>query len=269
MNAPSLLDRPLARLGPLRTGGRTPWDLARVAHLHRRAGFAAPWSILQRDLADGPAASVDRLLDGEPTSVNGQSAADFAAMLDDMAGQLAPGANLTRLQGIWLYRMIYTPHPLLERMTLFWHNHFATSHAKVKNTALMQRQNDLLRSHALGNFKAMLAEIGKDPGHADLARLHREPQGASQRELRPRGDGAVHAGTRPLHREGHPGGRPGLHRLVRRPGPLQRGPRRSTIAGRRRSSAGPGPCAGTTSRRSCSTSRPARSSSAASSSATS
>ena len=59
--------------------------------------------------------------------------------------------------------MIFTPHPLRERMTLFWHNHFATSIAKVQNPALMQRQNDLLRAQALGDFRALLAAIGKDP----------------------------------------------------------------------------------------------------------
>ncbi len=48
-------------------------------------------------------------------------------------------------------------------MTLFWHNHFATSNAKVNNAGLMQRQNDLLRTHALGDFPALLAAIGKDP----------------------------------------------------------------------------------------------------------
>ena len=59
--------------------------------------------------------------------------------------------------------MIFTGHPLRERMTLFWHNHFATSQTKVENAGLMQRQNNLLRTHALGDFKALLTAIGKDP----------------------------------------------------------------------------------------------------------
>jgi uncharacterized protein (DUF1800 family) len=80
-----------------------------------------------------------------------------------MGSRLAPGANASVIQGIWLYRMVLTPHPLRERMTLFWHDHFATSLNKVGNAALMQRQNDLLRSQAIGDFKAMLAAIGKDP----------------------------------------------------------------------------------------------------------
>jgi uncharacterized protein (DUF1800 family) len=134
-----------------------------VAHLHRRAGFAAPWAVLQRDLRDGPAASVARLLDGEPLAADGKPASGFESLADEMARQLAPSAALTRLQGIWLYRMVFTGHPLRERMTLFWHNHFATSYAKVQSPGLMQRQNDLFRAHALGDFKALLAAVGKDP----------------------------------------------------------------------------------------------------------
>ncbi|WP_406693580.1 DUF1800 domain-containing protein [Singulisphaera sp. Ch08] len=163
MNAPPLLTDPARAWAPWNPDSKARWDLARVGHLHRRAGFAPSWAILQRDLGDGPAASVDRLIAGEPTAGDGQSALDFDAMLDAMTGQLAEGATLARLQGIWLYRMVFTPHPLRERMTLFWHNHFATSHSKVKNSLLMQRQNDLLRSHALGDFKTMLSAVGKDP----------------------------------------------------------------------------------------------------------
>ena len=42
--------------------------------------------------------------------------------------------------------------PLRERLTLFWHNHFATSIAKIADAGLMQRQIDLIRKHALGKF---------------------------------------------------------------------------------------------------------------------
>ena len=59
--------------------------------------------------------------------------------------------------------MLSTPTPLTEKMTLFWHNHFATSQQKVRSAQLMYRQNVLLRSYALGNFGALLREISKDP----------------------------------------------------------------------------------------------------------
>jgi uncharacterized protein (DUF1800 family) len=153
-------ERAWARYEP---NAESPWDLARVAHLHRRAGFLAPWGVLQRDLKDGPEASIARLLDGEPTAADGRPASEFDALVDEMARQLAPGAGLTRLQALWLYRMVFTGHPLRERMTLFWHNHFATSETKVQNPALMQRQQDLLRENALGDFGVMLRAISKDP----------------------------------------------------------------------------------------------------------
>src|SRR5438876_1767 len=49
---------------------KAPWDLARVVHLHRRAGFAATWSEIQRDLKDGPKASIDRLLAGKAVTIS-------------------------------------------------------------------------------------------------------------------------------------------------------------------------------------------------------
>src|SRR5437870_8033928 len=49
---------------PYQQEANKPWNLRRVVHLHRRAGFAATWREIQRDLRDGPKASVDRLLAG-------------------------------------------------------------------------------------------------------------------------------------------------------------------------------------------------------------
>ena len=158
-----LLDDPAAAWSPYDPATDGSWDRSRVAHLHRRAGFTASWPVLQRDLNDGPQASVDRLLAGEPTGADGQSAADQDAMMNVMATQFAATNNLARVQGVWLYRLIFTVNPLRERMTLFWHNHFATSNAKVANTSLMQAQNELLRRHALGDFQVMLREMARDP----------------------------------------------------------------------------------------------------------
>ena len=63
----------------------------------------------------------------------------------------------------WVAEMLSTPWPFTERMTLFWHNHFATSQQKARSATLMYRQNVLLRKYATGNFAAMLREVGKDP----------------------------------------------------------------------------------------------------------
>jgi len=67
------------------------------------------------------------------------------------------------LRAWWLAEMIATPSPLTERMTLFWHGHFATSQQKVRASQLMYRQNALLRREALGNFATLLHAVAKDP----------------------------------------------------------------------------------------------------------
>jgi uncharacterized protein (DUF1800 family) len=59
--------------------------------------------------------------------------------------------------------MLHSPQPLREKLTLFWHNHFATSIAKVRSAELMFRQNCLLRQHALGKFGPFLQAVSKDP----------------------------------------------------------------------------------------------------------
>jgi uncharacterized protein (DUF1800 family) len=63
----------------------------------------------------------------------------------------------------WLAEMLSTPTPFTEKMTLFWHNHFATSQQKVRVAYPMYRQNTLFRQHAFGNFGVLLREISKDP----------------------------------------------------------------------------------------------------------
>jgi uncharacterized protein (DUF1800 family) len=140
-----------------------PWDRARVAHLHRRAGFTPGARVLERDLKAGTEAAIALLLEGEGASVDGTPADVFEPAMNALQARAAASGNVRQLQGAWLYRMVLTPHPLRERMTLFWHDHFATSQAKVNNLALMDRQNKLLRSHALGSFPELLSGIGRDP----------------------------------------------------------------------------------------------------------
>ena len=60
----------------------------------------------------------------------------------------------------WLDRMVRTDRPLVEKMTLFWHGHFAT---RDQDTPLMLRQNRLLRRHALGSFRRLAREVTRDP----------------------------------------------------------------------------------------------------------
>ena len=68
-----------------------------------------------------------------------------------------------RLAYWWANRMLTTPRPLQEKLTLFWHGHFATSEEKVHDVRKMQLQNDTLRKHANGNFRDLLVAVAKDP----------------------------------------------------------------------------------------------------------
>ena len=65
--------------------------------------------------------------------------------------------------------MLQGGHPLREKMTLFWHNHFATSLAKVRNPTLMFGQNCLLRHACSGPVRSDAAGDQPRPGHDDLA----------------------------------------------------------------------------------------------------
>ncbi|MEW4567650.1 DUF1800 domain-containing protein [Tautonia sp. JC769] len=163
MRLRSLRDDPRQAWAPFQASESDPWDLDRVAHLHRRAGFSPSWQVLQRDLADGPGPSIDRLLRGETEALDGTPAASFEGLMDAMARGPGASAGAAGLQAAWLYRMIHTPFPLRERLTLFWHDHFATSIEKVNDPALMRQQNDLLRRHALGSFSEMLRAMARDP----------------------------------------------------------------------------------------------------------
>ena len=63
----------------------------------------------------------------------------------------------------WLDRMVRTSRPLVERMTLVWHDWFATSNAGVGSQKLMLAQNQLFRNHGLGSFQKLLLDVTKDP----------------------------------------------------------------------------------------------------------
>jgi uncharacterized protein (DUF1800 family) len=63
----------------------------------------------------------------------------------------------------WLDRMVRGTRPLMERMTLVWHDWFATSNEGVGSQGLMLRQNHLLRRYWLGSFEQLLVAITRDP----------------------------------------------------------------------------------------------------------
>ena len=144
-------------------------------HLLERAGFGAPDSEVQAFAALGRGEAVDRLLSearseasvAPPALVHEPFTPYYRIRVMSGEERMAAQQELRRegfeLRAWWLREMLATPSPLTERMTLFWHNHFATSQQKVRSSQLMYRQNVLLRREALGNFATLLRAVARDP----------------------------------------------------------------------------------------------------------
>ncbi|SKA22286.1 Uncharacterized conserved protein, DUF1800 family [Enhydrobacter aerosaccus] len=101
-------------------------------------------------------------------------------------------AQLIREQGRelrcwWVEEMLVTDQPLVEKMTLFWHNHFTSSVQKVRYVPSLYRQNVLFRREALGNFATLLKAVARDPAmliYLDGVRnVARQPNENFAREL--------------------------------------------------------------------------------------
>jgi uncharacterized protein (DUF1800 family) len=138
-----------------------PWDLRRAALLHRRSGFAATAEQLQATLTLKPDEIVAKMVRGE--SIPSFESDSFETDSAELGKSVLATSDMKQLASWWLHRMLNTPTPLIEKMTLFWHGHFATGAEKVLDLELMHTQNRLLRENALGNFRNLAQGIAKDP----------------------------------------------------------------------------------------------------------
>jgi len=132
-----------------------PFSQRQAAHLLRRAGFGGTAGEVDVAVSLGAQGAVDAILHPalpEP---------EFSAQPDADASNDSTTRNMAA-QMWWLDRMLRTQRPLREKMTLFWHGHFATSIIKVP-ASLMIAQIELLRSLGLGHFHRLLLAVAKDP----------------------------------------------------------------------------------------------------------
>ena len=133
------------------------WNEENAAHLYRRAAFGGTSDEIRRAVADGMAATVDRLVLYEYTP-NGEMDARIAAE----RFYLESDGTLNDLARWFLVHMIFTARPLQERMTLLWHDHFATCYSKVLHIGWLKTENDTIRSYALNTFRNLLTAVAKD-----------------------------------------------------------------------------------------------------------
>lgn len=128
------------------------WDRAAAQHLFRRAAFGACPDELERALADGLEPTLARLFEA-------RAGADSSASIRPL---LAAG-QIELLQAWWMALILEGGAPLNERMVLVWHDLFATSNDKVDDVSLMHAQNELFRTHGLGDFRELLHALARDP----------------------------------------------------------------------------------------------------------
>ncbi|MEE9328242.1 MAG: DUF1800 domain-containing protein [Cocleimonas sp.] len=140
-------------------------------HLISRTGIGAEWETIQRFQKLTRQQAINYLLKNRDTRL------PTAPKLTPWSKTLSLRNNMRRkkmimrisrvegknLQDWWVKHLLKTHSPFLERMTLFWHNHFPSSIAKTQQVHMLHQQNLLLRKHALGNFAQMLHAIAKDP----------------------------------------------------------------------------------------------------------
>jgi uncharacterized protein (DUF1800 family) len=156
------------------------WDFDDAAHLLVRAGFGGSPAEIQKVWALGPEKAVDSLIDAPPENIapptwaTPDDEAELRAQLQEAATpdekQIARKLLREKFAGEmkdlirwWVTQMINTPSPFIEKMTLFWHGHFATSAQKVRPAYKMWLQNETFRQNALGNFRTLVKAVSRDP----------------------------------------------------------------------------------------------------------
>jgi uncharacterized protein (DUF1800 family) len=181
--------RSSASLNPIR---QKDWGYDQARHLLSRAGFGGTPSQIATLIKWGPEKSVDHLLNFEsipfdevkPTTFdkdimrpyNSEERGEIAAARrkgDEEAvtrlrakrqeAERTDRQQMRDIQHWWLKRMVESPRPLEEKMTLFWHGHFATSYRTIEDSYHMFLQNQLFRKHALGSYAKLMFDIIRDP----------------------------------------------------------------------------------------------------------
>ena len=133
-------------------------DLALMAHLMRRAGFGAPREELETRTAKGYEATVEELLHPEE-----HEPVDRFELLRYHPWTCRPSTSPGMGAAEWMYYMLNTKRPLEEKMTLFWHQLFATGFAKVDHYHEVNHMIIMFREKGMGNYQELLLEVAKNP----------------------------------------------------------------------------------------------------------
>lgn len=163
------------------SSGNIAWNSDAAAHLLRRAAFGGSPDDIDALAERGLEGAVDFLLQSAEQDSWPNPSTDPEAPAKERAlrkrgnlqneevrrefGMLrrAESDALRSLRGWWLERMRFSPASAREKLTLFWHGHFATSQTKVRYVHAMWKQNETLRRHAMGPFPDLCHAMAIDP----------------------------------------------------------------------------------------------------------
>jgi uncharacterized protein (DUF1800 family) len=153
-----------------------------LGHLLRRAGFGASSAELAAYSSLSYSQAVDRLVNYEQIPDTVDSNIGKPGFVGTTSrGAFSPNTVADDARQRWLFRMVHSDRPLQEKMTLFWHNYFATGLSKVtgqvknpngtrlmaakasEDPAKQRGQIELLRDGAVGTFRDLLVAVAQDP----------------------------------------------------------------------------------------------------------
>jgi uncharacterized protein (DUF1800 family) len=133
-------------------------EIALMAHLMRRAGFGATREELEQRVANGYEATVEELLNPE-----NQPALDRYELVRYHPWTWKPGTLPGMGAAEWLWYMVNTQRPLEEKMSLFWHQVFATGVSKVDHYDEIVRMVALFREKGMGSYKELITDLAHNP----------------------------------------------------------------------------------------------------------
>ncbi len=167
---PPVKDYAPVPITPSRRRTSIDWNDDTAAHLLRRTLFAPTFSEITASGADSLVNTVDTILAGQdqpdPSGdwVN-EPPPQWDAMTEEEIMELIETyfQRQFELIGWWMKRMAIQPMSIVENMTLFWHDHFATSFEGVFYPQAMYEQNAVFREHCLGDFRELLRRVSFGP----------------------------------------------------------------------------------------------------------
>ncbi len=185
-------------LGGLPPLPSSAWDYAKARHLMVRAGFGGTPDEVKKlhemglhnavdylvNIYDRPVANIEfdplRLERAEPWEGRLEGTERTVLSQRRIPRERRQQAEMRRW---WLRRMVESPRPLQEKLTLFWHDHFAVQYKKLYRTYILYQQNQLFRTYGCDNFGALLRGISHDPAMIAFLDNHANFKGSGNENL--------------------------------------------------------------------------------------